>query len=304
MNAIAQRLLAGAVLCVALVGAGRAAVLRPCERAAPIDAEQQSLTLRLAAIVKAELERSARGAVLIARSGIDLERFGFRTSHAGVALRAGRNGPWSVRQLYYVCDEARPRLFDQGVAGFLLGADAAAVAHVSIVLLPEAAAAALERATRDDALALGLLGARYSANAFAFGLEYQNCNQWVAEMLAASWAPPGADRLAPPRARAQQWLRDQGYVPSVFEVGNPSLMWLAGLTELLHVDDHPADDIAGQRFRVSMPASIEAFVASTVPGAQRIEFCRRDRRAVVHRGWDPIAGDCRPGQDDDVVVLD
>ena len=301
---IARRLLLGAVLTAVLVGPGRAAVLRPCGRAAPIGAEQQDLTLRFAAIVKAELERSGPGAVLIARSGIDLARFGFRTSHAGIALKASRNGPWSVRQLYYACDEARPRLFDQGVAGFLLGADAAAATHVSIVLLPETAAAALERATLDDVVALDLLGVRYSANAFAFSLDYQNCNQWVAEMLAASWAPPGESDVAAPRARAQRWLRERGYVPSVFEVGNPTLMWLAGLAELLHVDDHPAEDIAGLRFRVSMPASIEAFVASTVPGAQRIEFCRSDRHAVVHRGWDPIADGCRPGQDDELVALD
>ena len=293
-------------LCAAFAGAGacRAEALRLCESAVEQSAAQQDKVLRLAAVVKAELAHAPGGVALISRSGVDLARFGFRHSHAGVALAASPNAPWSVRQLYYACDEARPRLFDQGVAGFLLGADAAAATHVSIVLLPETAAAALERATLDDVVALDLLGVRYSANAFAFSLDYQNCNQWVAEMLAASWAPPGESDVAAPRARAQRWLREHGYVPSVFEVGNPTLMWLAGLAELLHVDDHPAEDIAGLRFRVSMPASIEAFVASTVPGAQRIEFCRSDRHAVVHRGWDPIADGCRPGQDDELVALD
>ena len=94
---IARRLLLGAVLTAVLVGPGRAAVLRPCERAAPIGAEQQDLTLRLAAIVKAELERSGRGAVLIARSGIDFVCFGFCISHVGIVLKVSRNGCWSVR---------------------------------------------------------------------------------------------------------------------------------------------------------------------------------------------------------------
>jgi hypothetical protein len=301
---IARWLMLGAALVAALGGTCRAAALRPCERPAPTTAEQQDRTLRFAAIVKAELERSGRGVALIARSGIDLTRFGFRMSHAGVALKASRNGPWSVRQLYYVCDDALPRLFDQGMAGFLLGADAVGTAHVSVIFLPEPAAGALERTALDDAHALALLGAHYSANAHAFSVTYQNCNQWVAEMLAASWAPSEAGDNSAPRARAQRWLREQGYVPSDFEVGNPTLMWLAGFTALLHDDDHPAADVAAMRFRVSMPASIESFVASTVPGATRIEFCRDDRHAVIHRGWDPIAEGCRATMDDQSIGFD
>ena len=64
---------------------------------------------------------------------------------------------------------------------------------------PAECRSALERAARDNRQALSLLGATYSANAYPFSLQYQNCNQWVAEMLAAAWGALAAATTA--RAR-------------------------------------------------------------------------------------------------------
>ncbi|HMZ02810.1 MAG TPA: DUF2145 domain-containing protein, partial [Burkholderiaceae bacterium] len=112
---------------------------------------------RFTALLKATLERSGRRVALIARSGTDLRLFDLTYSHAGVALQASANGPWSVRQLYFACEERRPRLFDQGLAGFVFGTDNPRSGFVSILLLPEAAGAALERAALDSRRALALL---------------------------------------------------------------------------------------------------------------------------------------------------
>jgi hypothetical protein len=297
-----DRWAAAALLCagLSLSGAAHGAALQLCESPHQPDAAQQDKALRLAAIVKAELAASASAVALISRSGVDLSRFGFRHSHAGFALKASRNAPWSVRQLYYACDEARPRIFDQGLAGFLLGSDAAGPAYAAVVLLPEGAAAPLARAALDDGLALQLLAPAYSANAYPFGDRYQNCNQWVAEMLAASWGAGGATR-----AQAQAWLREQGYAPSVFDASTRPLLWLgSAFVPLLHADDHPQEDRARLRYRVSMPASIEALVRERVPGARRVEFCRSERHIVVRPGWDPIADGCEARDGDRIVALD
>jgi hypothetical protein len=96
-------------------------------------------------------------------------------------------------------------------------------------------------------------------------------------------------------------MAQQDYQPHVFEVGWPPLMWAAPYINGLHVDDHPAADLEATRFRVSMPSSIEAFVHARVAGAQRIEFCLQGSRAVVHRGWEPIAEGCEPGEADRVI---
>ena len=67
------------------------------------------------------LEASGQAVALVARSGLDLDRFAVRYSHAGVSLRDSPNTPWSVRQLYFACEERAPRLYDQGLAGFVQG---------------------------------------------------------------------------------------------------------------------------------------------------------------------------------------
>jgi hypothetical protein len=225
-----------------------------------------------------------------------------RYSHAGVSLKGGLDTPWAVRQLYYACDERRPRVFDQGVAGFLLGLNDPGAGYISVVLLPDDPAAALRDTVLNGGQALRVLGSTYSANAYAFSLSYQNCNQWVMEMLAQAWGGLGDGDDA--RARAQAWLRSQGYRPTVFDVGWRPLMWVAHFVPWLRQDDHPADDLAGLLFRVSMPGSIETFVRDTVPAATRLEFCQAETRVVIHRGWDGIAEGCVPGEQDEVVMLD
>ena len=219
-----------------------------------------------------------------------------------MSLKASGNAPWSVRQLYYACDEGRPRLYDQGLAGFLLGADDPSAGYVSIVLLPRDAAAALEDAALDKARALRLLAATYSANAYPYSLRYQNCNQWVMELLAGAWGdldPAAADA----RGRAQAWLQGAGYEPHTFEVPVHALVWLVEFFSLLHNDDHPVANLADNRYVVSMPTSVEAFVRRRVPGAERIEMCHVGRRVVVHRGWDEIAEGCVAGPDDREIQL-
>lgn len=288
----------------ALAGSSPAlsASLRLCDRSAPLTAPQQDRLLRFAAIVRQELEGSGQTVALISRSGLDLRRFGVRYSHAGVSLQASDNTPWSVRQLYYACDERRPRLFDQGLAGFLFGTDDPALGYVSVVLLPRDAAAEIERAAQDKARALRLLAATYSANAYPFSLRYQNCNQWLMELLATAWgALADADDL---RARAQAWLAGHGYAPPPIEVGSHLLMFAGGFIPWIRYDDHPEADRYALRFRVSLPASIEAFVRERLPGAQRIELCHDTQQVVIRRGWQPLAEGCQPEAGDRVVALD
>ena len=289
-----------------LAGAGsavcQAGTARYCDAPQEPSAAQQDRLLRFAGVIKAVLDASGGQLALIARSGLDLDRFGQRYSHAGVSLKTSRNTAWSVRQLYYACDEQAPRIFDQGMSGFVLGMASPQAGFVSVVLMPHDRAAALAQAVLDDRQALQLLGASYSANAHPFSLRYQNCNQWVAEMLATAWGPP--DASANPRASAQAWLQGNGYEPTVFEVGWRPLMWLSTLSPWLHDDDHPPADIQRQIYRVSMPASIEAFVRRREPLATRIEFCFAGSRVVVHPGWEPLNDACQPAADDSVIVLD
>ena len=296
-----RRALLACLLAAALPPLAQATSLRYCDAHGEVDTATQDRLIQVAAIVKNELERSGQSVALVARSGLALERFEQRYSHAGVSLKASGNAPWSVRQLYYACDEQRPRIFDQGMSGFVLGVHDPAQGYVSIVFLPGDDAAALERAALDDRRALQLLGSTYSANAYPFSQRYQNCNQWLVELLALAW--DAQEPLDDARAQAQRWLQGQGYDPSVIRLGWRPLMWLADAVSWLHSDDHPADDLAAAQFRVSMPASIEGLVRHRTPQATRIELCYTARQVVLRRGWQPIAQGCVADSGDEVTEL-
>ncbi|GAB2845565.1 hypothetical protein GCM10027277_12120 [Pseudoduganella ginsengisoli] len=307
--------LAGAALLACLAGmvpgaaqampnfasSGNAGLSRFCDKDPSLTVAEESRLLRFAAIVRQELSAGDSDIALISRSGLDLSRFGIRYSHAALAWRA-TSGAWSARQLYYACDEGMPRIFDQGVAGFTMGTDNPELGYISAVRLPRAAADELRPALLDGPRVLNLLATQYSANAYAYSLRYQNCNQWVAEMLAVAWSDmPDGPQL---RARAQDWLRANHYAPEPVPVGSRILMWLPAFVPLLHVDDHPQEDRDALRLRVSLPASLETFMRQRVPGSDRVEICHNDKQIVVHHGWEPMAEGCQAGPGDRVVKLD
>lgn len=299
-----RKLAAAALLLGASAGA-QAGLPAFCQQSIDISAAEQDRVLRFAGAVKSELERSGARVALIARAGLDLSRFGQLYSHAGIALRDNPGGPWAVRQLYYACDESRPRLFDQGVAGFALGADAPTRGHISLVFPPDEDSALLEGAALDKRLALALLAGEYSANAYAYGTRYQNCNGWVAELLASAWGglEHGGSDGVQAREGAQAWLRTQGYTAGPVRIPSHWMMFAGQFVPLVHMNDHPVDDLHALALHVSVPASIEAFVQRRAPQARRVELCHTQERIVVRRGWEPLGAACEPAAGDEVIPL-
>ena len=301
------RALAGAATLAGLLAppAAHALSLDFCDRPREPSADQRDILLRFGAIVRDEIAASGSPAALIARSGLDLHRLDVRYSHAAVALKDNEGRPWSVRELYFSCDEHRPRVYDEGLTGFLMGTDDPDTGYISLVFLPPERAEPLRATAVDKHHALGVLGASYSANAYPFSTLHQNCNQWVMELRAEAWGGGDAatDADADARTRAQAWLRGQGYLPTVFTVSAHPMTWLPELVPWLSNDDHPPHEIAHNRYNVSMPSSIETFVQAKVPGARRVEICHAGRRVVLHRGWDDVAEGCVPGAGDQTLEL-
>ncbi|MFO1267345.1 MAG: DUF2145 domain-containing protein [Rubrivivax sp.] len=300
------RWVAGALFaaCAACAFAGSGASSRYCDVESRLNVADKDRLLRFAALIRAELDRSGAEAAIVARTGLDLARWDIRHSHAGISVKNGADTPWSVRQLYYACDEGRARIFDQGLAAFLLGAEQPALGHVSVVLLPPAAAEPLKRAALDNRLALALLAGSYSANAYAFSTRYQNCNQWLVELLAAAWGgiAPGPEA----REQAQRWLAEQHYEPTRVEVGWRVVMWAGAVfVPWIHNDDHPEDDLAAARYRISLPAAVEGLARAQLPQAERLQFCHTTQHMLVRRGWGAeLPATCEPAAGDEVLALD
>ena len=274
-----------------------------CDRPKEPSADQRDIMLRFGAIVRDELAASNQDVALIARSGLDLHRLDVRYSHEGVLLKDNDGKPWSVRELYYSCEDHKPRIFDEGFTGFVMGTDDPDTSYISLVFLPPDHAAPLRAAATDRQHALGVLGASYSANAYPFSTRHQNCNQWAMELLADAWGPGDAGSDADARTRAQAWLRAQGYLPTVFTVSAHPMTWLPAVVPWLANDDHPPHELAHNRYNVSMPSSIETFVHAKVPGATRVELCHAGRHVVLHRGWDDVAEGCVAGAGDQTFEL-
>jgi len=296
---------AALVALVALGAASTAQAATFCDRGNEVSATEQDRQLQVVAIARRALEASGASAALVSRSGTDLSRFHLQYSHSGIALKASRNSPWSVRQLYYACDESKAKLYDQGLAGFLLSAGRTEPIRLSIVTLPEREGARLAAAALDNRRALALLSPRYSASAYAFSTRYQNCNQWVAELMGFAWAPRDGNAAGdtPTRRQAQRWLKDLGYDPEPVVVPSHAVMFAAQFVPLIHSDDHPIDDLYAMHLKVSTPAALEAFAHRLVPDAQRVEFCATGSTIVVRRGWDPLPADCRAAEGDEVLPL-
>ncbi len=294
---------AAGLLCCSL-GAAQAGTWRYCDASNKLSAAQQDRLLRVSGLIKDELERSGAQVALIARSGLNLRWFDMRYSHAGLSLKASPGGPWSVRQLYFSCDEKQSRLFDQGLSAFLLGTEDPTLGFISVITLPAQESREIEATALNNRQALALLGGSYSANAYAFSTLYQNCNQWLMELLASAWLAPGLGSGQSPREAAQTWLKTAGFEPAVFSLGWRPLTWATAFSPWLNRDDHPPENLARAQFHVSMPASIEAMLRQRVAGAERIEFCHTESHVLIRRGWQQRAEGCVATESDTVIALD
>lgn len=270
-----------------------------CDRQAALSAEQKNQILNFSTAVKDVLKKSGHDAAIISRSGTDLERFHIRYSHAGITLKKSENTEWSVRQLYYGCEEEKPSIFDQGLAGFLMTRDDKLPSYVSMLFLPAPQEQQLEQTALNKQTALQLLGPSYSANAYAFSTAFQNCNQWLMELLAYAWG--GIQTDSDFRSKAQQWLKANQYEPTAIDVKHRYVIWAGYFVPLIHASDHPPKNVGKNIFEVSMPASIEQFVKQRIANTERVEMCLKDNRIVIHRGWTPIADGCVAGPDDEVL---
>jgi hypothetical protein len=266
-----------------------------CSREREPTVAEQDRALRFSAAVRGLLEESGQDLALVARDGLDLRRWGRRYSHAGLALRDNPAGAWAVRQLYFDCDSGRPRLFDQGLAAFVRGSQRPEQGFVAVLLLPPQAAEAaqaLHAAASDNGRALAMLHPAYSANAHVFGLQFQNCNQWLAELLAAGWGG------ATDRAQAQDWLRAAGYEGTVLQLPGRPWLWLAAFSPWLHLSDHPETDLAAARQRISLPEGLMQWMLQRFPGARRVDLCEAPGGLVVREGGFETQADCTPRSGD------
>jgi hypothetical protein len=273
-----------------------------CDQAPSLTAPEQNTVFNFTSVVREELSKLNTNLTIISRSGLDLARFQIRYTHAAILWQGDTPNQWTARQLYYACEEKRPRLFDQGLAGFIMGTSSPYEGYISIVSLPPEASRQLRKSALDTPLALRMLAQNYSANAYPFSTLYQNCNQWVAELLFTAWGNTHTTDTSSPRQQAQQWLQSQQYSPSHIPIPNWMLM-ASAFVPLVHTQDHPDEDVRAHTLRVSLPSNIEQFIQTIYPKSQRIEICHNGKQAIVHQGWTPLKRCEAESTNDQIIPL-
>ena len=226
-----------ATVLLALAAAGPAHAGQNCE-ARPPDAVAVERAMTLAERTAAALDASGAQVVVLARAGQNLDAWGLRYSHLGLAYRdtAGGRPVWRVVHKLNQCGSARASVHRQGLGEFFLD-DLYQYRAGVVVLAPEVQAHLLPVLRSNDSVAR-LDQPAYSMLAYPWSTTYQQSNQWAIETLAmAEDAPPAG--IAPSRERAQAWLRLRGYEPTVLRIG--ALQRLGARMTAAHIafDDHP-----------------------------------------------------------------
>jgi hypothetical protein len=229
-----NRLMALALSALVLIASGAAQAGRSCEIRKP-GTQTIQRGLQLAAQTLAALDASGADVVVLARAGQDLTKYGVHYSHLGFAYRdtaAGAGTVWRVVHKLNRCGTAEADIYRQGLGEFFLDdlwhyetAWAIPTRDVQAKLLP---------LLKDNSRAVALQHKPYSIVSYAWGLRYQQSNQWAIEALAA--AMQGGE---PSRSRAQSWLQASGYQPATLMLGPLTRLGARASAANVAFDDHP-----------------------------------------------------------------
>ena len=226
---------------------------RSCQERPPTPMVVQK-GLQLALKTQQVLAQSDTTVALLGRVGSDLSAYGLRYSHAGFVWRNHPKGQWLVVHALNHCATATSAVFDEGLGNFFLDDP---FAYEVLVVIPARDTQEKLRRLLSSTLSDQLHQAAYNMLAHPWSTRYQNSNQWVLELLAAAFAPAG---LVTSRAQAQQWLRQQGYIPSEVQVSALQRLGARLFSANVQFDDHPfSDRIAGQ-YQVVTVESVVRFL--------------------------------------------
>ncbi|MGY0196258.1 DUF2145 domain-containing protein [Leptothrix sp. BB-4] len=250
-----------AALTLAVIGAVAAPAYagQNCE-ARPLRTESAAQALELASRVGDALDATGARVVLLARAGRNLDEWGLRWSHLGLAYRDDAACGWRVVHKLNACGTATGNLYRQGLGLFFL--DDVYRFEAGVVVPTPALQAALLPLLQDDVRVAALQHRPYNMVAYPWATRYQQSNQWALEMLAMAAEPAIADRTG-----AQAWLRFKGYQPTVLRIGPMKRLGARVGTAHIAFDDHPDADRYGDRIATVTVESVFGFVAGRGLGA-------------------------------------
>ncbi|MEG0202337.1 MAG: DUF2145 domain-containing protein, partial [Comamonas sp.] len=214
-----------------------------------------NLAARTSKALDAEFQKNGTQVVLLARQGQDLSKYDLKYSHYGWAYKTPA-GPWRVAHKLNECGTAGGHVYRQGLGEFFLD-DMWRYEAVIQVPVPAVQQALLNFLTAPSVLRLQ--SEPYSMVSYAWGIKYQQSNQWATETLAAALDPNAIQN----RAQAQAWLQAKGYEPSSLIIRAISRLGGRMTAANIAVDDHPNDKRDASRIETVTVDSVTQWLQRT-----------------------------------------
>jgi hypothetical protein len=251
--------------CVALLLAAWATTVhagRSCE-VRPPSASSVQLGMALAERTARALDATQADVVFIARAGQNLQRYGLRYSHMGMAYREA--GVWRVVHKLNHCGSGQADLYRQGLGEFF---NDDPYQYLAAVAVPSASVQAqLLALLKDNNRVAQLHEPQYSLVAYPWAQRYQQSNQWVIETLALAMEPTATNR-----DKAQAWLRFKGYEPTTLKLDAITRLGARMTAANVAFDDHPSDKRFSDRIEtVTVDSVFDWLQSAGLAGAPRVQ---------------------------------
>lgn len=250
------------LLLLLAVLAGPAAAGTACSEKLPTP-ESVRKALSLGLKTRATLDASGASVAIIGRIGSDLSEYGLRYSHAAFVWRDHPSGRWRVVHMLNQCGTPNSDLFAEGLGNFFLDDP---LIYEALLVIPSTELQARITRALGTALPRRLYESKYSLIANPWATQYQNSNQWLLEVTAASLS----DAAAASRTDAQRWLRTQGYAPSVLVLPPLKRLGARLFAANTRFDDHTNEEWSSSRYNVVSVESVERFVRRIDTGARSV----------------------------------
>jgi hypothetical protein len=216
------------------------------------DARNESMDkiLRLATMVRDNLEKSGASVAYIARAGIDLREFGLTYSHLGLAWRDHPKGRWFTFHLLNPCNTDKSSLADHSLEDFY---KVELFSYDALVAVPSPDVQLRLLKSFFSPLATTLHHPLYSMISYPYSTRYQNSNQWVLEVTATAFGP---ENMIQNRYQAQAWLKENGYEPTLAYISRLRRLGAQAVSPHVRFDDHTEEEHKYARYAVVTADSI------------------------------------------------
>ncbi len=225
----------------------------------PATAEGSAKSARLSTQTRELLDSQKHSFALVARAGADLSEFGLQHSHVGVAWRDQPRGRWYTFHLLNRCGTDQSELVEQSLEDFY---NVELHDYEALIAAPSFPMQIRLQRTFFSAAAKNLHEHEYNLISHPYSTRFQNSNQWVLEVMAAALAPVG---YVGSRLSAQDWLKNNGFTPSLIPIGPGRRAGARLFSPHVHFSDHTDEEFQTGRYAVVSVDSVLRFIKSRDP---------------------------------------